>query len=254
MSKRYLVSIRQCPDPRARLICFPFGGAGSSSFWGWRSGLPPGVELWAVCLPGRENRRAEFFVVDAQEVVQCISDEIESLPVGKYAFYGHSVGAGLAIETANHLRKSGRSLPSLLIASGRLPPHRSYEGNWSHRPDNELVNHLASLGGIPPEVLNNPQFLAAYLPKLRADFTLNESLSYSRFDAFEFPITIIGAADDPLADERLLHEWQWYTTNRFNLFTMNGDHFFIQSHFDELISIVSDELAEMCLTEEMGTR
>lgn len=247
MFGRYLVSIRRCANPRAKLICFPYGGGGSTVFWEWRLGLPEYVELWAVCLPGREKRIAEPFVTDAVEAVKSIFEEVQSLPDGKYAFYGHSLGAGLAFETAIHLRRNEKALPSLFMASGRVPPHRGYEGTWNDRSDKELADHLTSLGGIPPDLLDNPQFLAAYLPKIRADFKLNESLYYGRSPAFDFPITIIGSTEDPLAAEGLLYEWKSYTTGKFNLFKMNGNHFFIHSHFHELISIVSDQLTVMCI-------
>ena len=68
--RNWLVCIKKCNNPKLRLICFPFGGGGAASFWEWQFELAHDIELWAVRLPGRENRITEKFVTDANKVVE----------------------------------------------------------------------------------------------------------------------------------------------------------------------------------------
>ena len=55
------------PQPRLRLFGFPFAGGAASCFHPLRAALPPGVELCAVQLPGRERRLAEPTIRALQE-------------------------------------------------------------------------------------------------------------------------------------------------------------------------------------------
>jgi len=95
------------------------------------------------------------------------------------------------------------------------------------------------LGGAPPGLLVDKMFLSIYLPRVRADFRLNESLAYRRFAACDFPITIINGDRDPLVDAEWLGEWRGYTNREFAEFTVKGGHFFIQTNYREFMGIVS---------------
>src|SRR4051812_195678 len=116
---RWIVPIRLSGTGRIRLICFPFGGAGTAPFWSWQSALPDDVELFAIRLPGRESRTAEGFVVDPTRIVESIATELRDFGDGSFVFYGHSLGAALAVETADLLRQRNENQPALLILSGR---------------------------------------------------------------------------------------------------------------------------------------
>jgi surfactin synthase thioesterase subunit len=242
VSAGWLAALKRCDRPRLRLICFPFGGGGATAFYQWQAALPPGVELWAVALPGREHRSDEPPATDAEAAVAALCAALEPLHDAPLAFYGHSLGAGLALQTAHELRARGRPQPARFIASGRLPPHHPCE-RWSERSDDELLGHLTVLGGIPPALLRNASFLELYLPRIRADFALNESLRYARVPAFGFPLTIVNGRTDPLVKEAALEEWRDYTTATCELRWLPGDHFFMQSEPAPFFDLLARELA-----------
>lgn len=242
MSAGWLAALERCEHPRLRLICFPFGGGGATAFYHWRGALPPGVELWAVALPGREHRSGEPAETDADAAVAALCAALEPLHDAPLAFYGHSLGAGLALQTAHELRAHGRPQPARAIASGRLPPHHPCE-RWSARSDDELLGHLSELGGLPPALLTNASFLALYLPRIRADFALNESLRYVRLPPFGFPLTIVNGRADPLVDPAALEEWRAYTTAACELAWLPGDHFFMQTDPQAFLHLLGRELA-----------
>jgi coronamic acid synthetase CmaT thioesterase component len=204
--------------------------------------LPDGVELWAVRLPGRESRIAEQFVTDADEAVKHIFHEAKRLPRARTVFYGHSLGAGLAYQVVRLMSLERERLPALLIASGRLPPHRPYVGKGGRCEDQELLAHLTELGGIPPELMKSEAFTSTYLPRIRADFLMNETLPCGRFPALGLPITLINGVHDPLVESAALQEWRDYTDVAFKSFEIQGGHFCLQTHFEEFMGIVAGEL------------
>ena len=242
MSADWLAALKRCERPRLRLICFPFGGGGPTAFYHWQAALPPDIELWAVALPGREQRSEEPPVNEAGAVVAALFAALEPLHDVPLAFYGHSMGAALALQTAHELRAHHRPQPVRLIASGRLPPHHRPE-RWSHRSDEALLGHVQRLGGLPPALLRHAPFLAAYLPRIRADFALNEALSNARVPAFDFTITVVNGRTDPLVNEAALAEWRQYTSGPCELVWLPGDHFFIQSDPPAFLRVLAGELA-----------
>lgn len=101
----YLVFRPSNPDVvRLRLICFPYAGAGASVFGRWPASFPPDVEIIAVQLPGRESRISEPVAGNLRDYVSPLVDAIAPLSDKPMAFFGHSMGALLAFDTAQALR------------------------------------------------------------------------------------------------------------------------------------------------------
>jgi coronamic acid synthetase CmaT thioesterase component len=195
-----------------------------------------------VRLPGRESRSKEPLATHADSVVEAVIEDLERLDPVRTVFYGHSMGAALAHQTAHCLRERGRALPVLLIASGRLPPHLPYPGGWGHRSDEELWGHVVEMGGIPRELYESKEYRAIYLRRIRADFLLNDTLWHHRVPPVDFPITIINGVEDPLVHTAGLAEWKDYTRATFKSFPLAGGHFFFQCDFESFIDVVVREI------------
>ncbi|MGO8777296.1 MAG: thioesterase II family protein [Terracidiphilus sp.] len=78
----------------ARLFCFPYAGGGSAAFAGWRGRLPG---VCPVLLPGRESRTAEAPFERMAPLVQALAAAIAPYLDRPFAFFGHSMGAAVAI-------------------------------------------------------------------------------------------------------------------------------------------------------------
>lgn len=242
-STQWLVCTNKCVKPKIKLFCFPFGGGSASSYRDWDLNLVDDVEVWTVQLPGRENRISEAFLTDASEVVDSILSGIQSISDTSLAFYGHSLGAGLAFQTVDAMRKKQRTLPALLLVSGRLPPHHRYEGGWSERSKEEITEYIRQMGGVPPELLRSNEFLSLFLPRIRADFKLNETLLYDYSPPLDIPICAINGEKDHTINDRDVSEWSLYTKKRFKSITIGGGgHFFIKSHLDEFLNTLLGEI------------
>jgi len=138
--KNWFAAIKNNEFGVVNIVCFPFGGGGVSSFWAWKNYLIK-ANIFVLKLPGRETKRFEPLINCSKKLANHI---VDALPLSlKYPliFYGHSMGAGLAHLTILELYKRNRLLPSLLIVSGREPPHIPYIYSVNNLNDKELIQH-----------------------------------------------------------------------------------------------------------------
>jgi medium-chain acyl-[acyl-carrier-protein] hydrolase len=175
-----------------------------------------------------------------EQVARCI--EADQKP---FSLFGHSMGAVAAFEAANLVReRSGREPVHLIVSAfpgPQLPPAPSLH----ELPDAELVREVrARYGGIPDEVLENPEILELLLPVLRADLALLSTYRYVCTAPLSCPITAIGGSSDRTVGETELRAWQDVTEARFSWHMLPGGHFVIDSALDEIISIVKQALRE----------
>src|SRR5580700_5593509 len=128
-SNKWFPGIRQRHGARLQLFCFPFAGGGTTAFRGWQEQLPASIEVWPVEYPGRESRFREQSFDNAAALAEAICAEAAAAIDRPFAFFGHSMGALLAFETARCLRQRQGTQPVALFVSGhgapQLPPFRA---------------------------------------------------------------------------------------------------------------------------------
>jgi medium-chain acyl-[acyl-carrier-protein] hydrolase len=215
--------------PALRLFCFPHVGAGASTFNQWQSAWMQGnVELWTVRLPGREQRLSETPFRRMGPLVEAIYEAMAPQLSGRYAFYGHSLGAIVAFEMARKIRIQGGQGPIRLLVSAHSAPQVGLRRPPFHKlPDKEFVDVLRSLAGTPQEALENEDLMGLLMVALRADFEVDETYSYEEGQPLECPISAFGGIDDPDVSQANLAAWRAQTSRQFSLHMMEGDHFFI---------------------------
>src|SRR5206468_11829594 len=92
-------------SPQLRLFCFPYAGAGASVFRNWKREFPQDIEICPIQLPGRESRAMERPMDSLSTIVESIVSEMTPLLHTPFAFFGHSMGALIAFETARELHR-----------------------------------------------------------------------------------------------------------------------------------------------------
>jgi len=223
-----------------QVICFPFAGGGASSFASWRRSLSPELNLIPLCPPGRERRHNETPVTDADTATDQIAQEIIKLTDQPVVFFGHSLGAQLAFETAHKLRQLGGPKVALLVISGSKPPSEPEgKNNWHLLPDEHFIQEISRLGGTPDEVLSNKEMMDLFIPKLRADFALLASFGLTKRVCLSCPIIAFGGQDDPLVSPKELQNWSQETTDTFDSVIFQGKHFFIQESKKDVIRMLN---------------
>lgn len=228
-------------SPRLRLFCFPYLGGGTNIFRGWPDGLPTDVEVWAVQLPGRERRMAEAAIGSLAVLADRVAEGITPLLTGRYALFGHSMGALVSFEVARRLRARP---PEVLVVSANSAPQleRSREVPRHRLSDAELVEELARLDGTPPEVLEHKELLEIMLPLLRADFEAIDTYAYTPEPPLSCRMSAYGGLQDVHIPPAGIEAWREQTTGAFRVRMFDDGHFFVNTQRAALLAELQRDL------------
>jgi medium-chain acyl-[acyl-carrier-protein] hydrolase len=229
-SSPWLIRTRARRPAKVCLVGFPHAGGGASSFRRLCHGLPAEVEGIGIQLPGRESRMREPLIGNLEHLVNELSDNLA--PALEYeipfVFFGHSLGALLAFEVSRRFRAKRLRPPAALVVSGRTPPHLPLVRRAMHPlPDEDLLQEVVKLGGMPQQILANRELLRFILPVLRADLKMDETYVYSPEPPFNCPVLACGGRNDPEVSPSQLLEWRNHTRSEFVLKAFAGEHFFM---------------------------
>ncbi|CCG42237.1 thioesterase II family protein [Magnetospirillum molischianum] len=242
MSGDWLVRIgKPAERPVLRLLCLPHAGGGPSLFRSWANALPPGVELVAAQLPGRDRRLAETPCRDSDTIIKGIVRAALALPSVPLALYGHSLGAALALDLAVSLTQAKVPLALVTVAARaapHLPPRRA---PLSPLADHAFLQAVGAMGGTPREALEHEELMALLLPVLRADFFLSEGFVRPPAPAIKCPLLAVTGCNDPFVAEADMRAWSLFAANRFRFETLEAGHFFAQSHRDDILRLIFEE-------------
>lgn len=246
MSELWLCRFASRPHSRLRLICFAHAGGSTALFRGWADALPD-VDVCAVQLPGRAARHREQPITSVGAIVEALMPALQPELDRPYALFGHSMGAVLALEVARAAAAAGVEGPAHVFLSARRPPHLPRPEADIHRlPDDAFLKVLdARYGGVPAEVLREPELLALFLPTLRADMTALETFGAPEAEPLTCALTVFGGDEDRLVSLDQLRAWRAYTTGAFRVKQFRGGHFYLNDLRAELVSEVSQALAPM---------
>lgn len=232
------------PQARLNLLCFPHAGGSPAQFRGWPTALPASIAVCPILLPGRERRRSEPLPTQFDDLVDRILDGIGPFLDRPFAFFGHSFGALLAVESARRLQERRGLSPAHLFVAARLAPHRSAQPpRLHHLPDDQFTQEIVRrYNGIPPAILADPSFLAYFLPVLRADFTMLENYVYRPGTVLRCPVSAFGGRGDAEVSRDDLAAWHEVTEGDFALKFFAGDHFFMFAEPAAPLACIADSL------------
>lgn len=225
---------------RLRLFCFPHAGGGSAVFWPWRAALAPAIQVRSVILPGRESRLREPPCTAMAQIIPPLFKALVPYLDRSFAFFGHSMGAVIAYEIARQCAAAGLPGPVCLFASARRAPHLPHRRCYHDLPDAAFVSAVAALGGMPKEVLDQPDLLELFLPALRADFQLNDTYDPPPGPTLRCPVAAYAADMDPEASQEQVAAWAYTTSGPFRYRTFPGGHFYLSGSAEVLRAIRLD--------------
>ncbi len=244
-ANRWLPNRSETGDVTCRVLCFPHAGGGASAFRAWTKDQPPGVEICAVQLPGRENRIRESFPKDIVSLARTLAPVLLPHLDVPYVLVGNSIGALVAFEMARHFQQ-WYSLPPihLVVAAARPPGTDLGRPPASELTDGELAAAMQDrYGGIPHEILSDPSHLAAFLPALRADLAMAEEYRPPPGPALACPVTAVVGADDTAMSCSDLAGWSVFTEGSFDCVELPGGHFALLTRREDVLGPICTEAA-----------
>ena len=235
---------KQVAAAQMRLFCFPYGGGGASLFRRWQAGLPDGIEVCPIQLPGREERLQETALRRLEPLVTALTGNLDPFFDRPFAFYGHSMGALLAYAVADRLRSNGSPQPDHIFAAAFTAPQ--LVNTWLRRclealyqlgysavpePTEKALRDVRDIFVGSEEAVQltreNQELMNVVLPTLMADLAVVDSFRYRERPPLACSITALHGVSDTRVSREEMAAWRDLTTGSFCLHEFPGDHFFL---------------------------
>lgn len=241
----------KCLEPRpmavSRLMLIPFAGGGASVFRHWAKAFPVNIEVFALQLSGREDRINTPPFTDWDEMISACHAAMACWPKMPIAFYGHSLGAVIALELARTVATdSPERLQHLFCAARPWPgkPHPTEQPDIDSLGDDEFLRVMNERYGTLHPSFEIDEIRELTLPSLRADLKLLNSYIYHSSKPLPCPLTVYSGVTDPITSTAPLNEWQPETASTFTSRSFNGGHFFLETCRDELLRDMMQKLTQ----------
>ncbi|MCE7996914.1 MAG: thioesterase [Roseivirga sp.] len=234
-----------------KLFCFPYAGGSAMVYHSWKMGLGTEIELRPIELAGRGRRINEAPYKDLREAVEdvfaMIQKETQQSP---YILFGHSMGAMIAYELAQKIRKEKMPGPLHLFFSGKGALHinRPDEKIYHKFNDAKFKEEVLELGGTPPQFFEHPELMDLFLPLLKNDFRIAETHRLKTIEAFDQDITVLLGREDDL-NKAECEEWVKHTSQSCHFHYFPGGHFFINDEQENIFKIIRDRVQQYSLSK-----
>jgi surfactin synthase thioesterase subunit len=220
-----------------QLFIFHFAGGNVYSFNFLKKYLDPYFEVICLELPGRGKRMNEDLIYDTEGAVLDQLAEFNKFrdKYRPYILYGHSMGAVIGFEMIKVLEES-KDFPQLFISTGNPGPGDYREKNRHKLNQDDFIDALKELGGIPDEIYDNKELFSFFEPILRADFELVERYDCDESESISTPIYCAMGSKEKYVSK--ITNWENFTKGNFEHETFEGNHFFINDHPEKLAQFI----------------
>jgi surfactin synthase thioesterase subunit len=236
-----LRSFHPTPTAERRLVLFPYAGGNASSYFRLSTLLSETFDVSVVQYPGRLDRQGES---PAETIESLAAEAAEALREGDerpLSFFGHSMGAIVAFETARILEGRGQDV-RVLFASASPAPSRAGSRVSGSRAEDFSPQGLAEFAGIPPEIMACPETQNLLLAPLRADCRALSGYAASEDASISARVVAFGGTDDTEVGAEALLAWRRATRGGMMLKLFSGGHFYLWDDLPLLVRTV-DALA-----------
>ncbi|MFE7778559.1 thioesterase II family protein [Streptomyces sp. NPDC057445] len=237
-----------------RLFVFHHAGGSHLMYRDWPERFPADWEVRTPDAPGRGPMDGRPPAADAAALVDHFLDELAAELTGRFALFGHSMGAVVAYELTRRLIAEGRTPPVWLGLSSRGAPG----GQTTHRhllSDADLRGALAAMGGTPAAVLEHPELWELFAPVIRGDLRLVETWRPGPVaEPLPVPMSVFGGTRDELVPPGRLADWSGVAGHFLGRHLFDGDHFYFRDHLTALAGQITDDVRKaLALAEDFRT-
>ncbi|MBB1247230.1 thioesterase, partial [Streptomyces durbertensis] len=192
---------------------------------------------------------------DLATLVRELDDQLAGEVPGRYAVFGHSMGAMLAFWLVQRRMARGGPLPELFLAAAYAAPHLAgsllgvrSEDAVDALDDVTLAERLRTAGGLPAELLARPQWLRLLLGTVREDLRLCAAHRYVAAPRLPMPVHVFGGRADPIVSVEQLHGWREHAAADFDCEILEGGHFLVQEPHAGLLPALRRRLTRALTT------
>lgn len=223
---------------------FPYAGSIINPYKEWLSLDDTEFEIIQIEYDGRGRRsfveRPENWrtLIDKtlKQVLECVDFTKE------YILFGHSMGARVVADIYRKIDAMAINQPKLLIFSGSEAFRaKNYESILT-APVKKFNQFFFKLGGIPKEVIEEVELLELVTDYLREDLTLLNQFNFNRKKTkITCPVLIFNGTQEEKSE---LKEWTDLIGPNCQQMIFQGDHFFIRTNVQEILSVIKNKLNE----------
>lgn len=229
---------------KIKLFCIPYAGGSANIYHKWKAHLHDHIELCPVELAGKGSRITEPLYSGLEEAVEDIYASIAGdIAKHDYMLFGHSMGALLVYELLQKIKAAGGKKPLHAFFSGKTPPHIKRKKFYSTLSAEEFEKEIMSLGGTPPEFFKYPELKELFVPILRNDFKITETvIERPEISKLPFDISVLVGTEEEITQEEA-KAWQLHTAEKCNLHFIHGDHFFLLKETEAVTAIINQRIS-----------
>jgi surfactin synthase thioesterase subunit len=233
---------RSTPEARLRLAFCPHAGASASAYAALARALPADIEALTVEYPKRRGEGA----LGIEDMADLVSAALAPWSDRPLAMYGHSMGSVVAFEATRRLEAGGSDVTRLFV-SGRRSPSDGL-GTGLPSTDEEIIEELTTLGGVPAKLLTKPKFRESILGVIRHDYRANSGYLAPPDAVVRAPVMFLLADSDDYVDPAAAEGWRPHTTGDFRVAHFHGGHFFLNEQLPQVVDTLAAELRDVPTT------
>ncbi|MFF1612362.1 thioesterase II family protein [Amycolatopsis sp. NPDC058278] len=226
------------PDAALRIVCFPHAGGAAPFFHSLSQALSGDFEVLSLQYPGRQDRRSEPFIDDIHVLADRVAKVLCRWTDRPLIFFGHSMGATLAYETALRLEPVGAG-PTALFVSSRRSPNAVPVELVHLRDDRGLLDEVKGLSGTESWMFDDPEIVEMILPVLRNDYRAVETYRHRPHRPLACPIFALVGDRDPKVAVDDMRDWRNFSAAGFELNVFPGGHFYLTDNQEAVVQLLS---------------
>ncbi|KWZ67251.1 thioesterase II family protein [Bacillus altitudinis] len=211
-----------------QLICFPFAGGYSASYRPLFEQLKDTAEVTAAEPPGHGTN-----LMPLETSIDRLAELYKEGLTGKlnrpFILFGHSMGGLVVYRLTQLLEREGID-PAAVVISAIQPPQTKRQ-ILTHLSNEAFVQHIAEMGGIPKELLENKPMMDYFTPSLRADYQALESFQHTDKTIIESPVYLLNGKQDKKCIEDADGWLTW--ANAIERTDFEGGHMYINTHLEQ---------------------
>lgn len=223
------------------LLIFPHAGGAPAYYAPLAREFSADVRCIAVPYPGRGGMHDVASLNSIEDLADRLGAKLtpERVGTGRVAFFGHSMGALVAFETARRFAAAGRPVDALFVSACAAPGHSGFDD--LDDSDEALLAKAAAMTGIDRQLLVHEEFAARILPTLRGFRAITQYRVPDEV-VLATPLRAYAATDDVIATVESMRQWEVRTSAEFTLRSFDGHHFYVDDHAAALASDVEGAL------------